>query len=801
MDARTSNIIRFLDGGDKKFIIPVYQRSYSWKKQNCSQLLKDLKDVYENNYPSHFFGSIVYVEEDVGGCNEYVIVDGQQRITTVSLLLLAIKNYIENEKITIAGINTEKIKKAYLTDEYANDEKKLKLKLVQGDDEIYDRLIQNDTIIESKDKNSIAHNYDYFYSEIQKMDEKEIAKLYDAITKLVIVAISLKPQNGDDPQLIFESLNSTGLDLEEADKIRNYILMGLNSKTQNYLYKNYWEKIETAVGKTDTSKFMRYYLSIKIRELLNEDKLYFEFKKYKTNHDIKTEEILSEMLYYAKFYEKIKKCTPYEAGYRGAFGRLMHLDVNTSIPLLFDLLSAYANNLLNDQEIDEAARLVESYYVRRIICGLPTASINRTFVSIGLDIEKYMNEDNATFVDAFKYSLLLRNGKSRFPNELEFNNSFYSFELYNAKSVFKKYIFERLENSSSKERVAVEEQIDSGELTIEHVMPQTLSNEWKKYLGDNWEYVYSKYLHTIGNLTLTAYNSDYSNYSFDKKKEMPEKGFNCSKLYLNDFIKSCSVWSEESMQERAKQLFDVAKKIWFIPVTEFSHTEEQQWVDLDDEYDFTGKTIVKMIFLREEIVTDNISDAYTKINNQLYLLDPTAFINVESKYITSDASLLRKPYQISDTLFIETNLSSQAKINEIRKLFKYFDLDPQDLRFLVKLKKEKREFDIDDEVSYDSLKIGQLAYTLIKYLLVNDLITKDEINELMTKEYTRATFQSITYPVLALSKDANRGKSDKFRYYKDPVEINNEQIYITSQWFDDSRQDLLRWFKNHLKNN
>lgn len=794
MDARAYNIIRFLDGGDKKFIIPVYQRTYSWKIQNCEQLLKDLKAVYQNNYDSHFFGSIVYVEEDLGGCNEYIIVDGQQRITTVSILLLAIRNYLDNNNINANGINISKIMKAYLTDEYANDEKKLKLKLVQGDDEAYNRLIENENPIEN---NSITINYMFFYNQLEKMEPSEISKLYEAITKLMIVAVSLKPQNGDDPQLIFESLNSTGLDLQESDKIRNYVLMGLDSKRQENLYRKYWERIELLVGKQDMSKFIRYYLAIKTRELPKEDKLYFEFKKYKNNYDIAIENILEDVILYAQFYNEIIKCNPNDNGYKGAFGRLMHLEVNTSIPLLFDLLFAHKNDLLDNKGICEASQLIESYYVRRMICGLPISSLNRTFVSIGTEIEKYINEDNATYLDAFKFSILSRTGKSRFPNDHEFNNCFHSFELYNAKPAFKKYILEQLENSNSKERIAVEEQINSGTLTIEHVMPQTLTQEWKTYLGDTWELIYAKYLHTIGNLTLTAYNSDYSNLSFEKKKEKPENGFIYSKLFLNDFIKNAAIWNENTIIERAELLFFVAKNLWAMPVTNFCHKENEQWIDLDDEYDFTSKTIVKMVFLGDEISTNNISDAYNKINVQLYMLDPENYLNIKSKYISSNEDELRKPYKLSNSLFIETNLSSQSKVNEIRKLLKHFDLDPQDLSFLVKNKKEKSSIDIFDETSFQNVKIGYLAYELIKWVLENDRLSFQEITNLMTKEYTRAKFKKVVYPVLAESKNANRGNSMQLRYYKDPVVVNGKNYFITSQWFEESREDLLIWFNKH----
>lgn len=304
MDAKEISMFRFLDGADKKFIIPVYQRAYSWKHENCEALLKDLTSVYENNYVSHFFGSIVYVSNDVGGCNEHIIIDGQQRITTVSLLLLAIRNYITEHPDIDTGVNPKKITEAYLTDVYANSKKKLKLKLIQGDDEAYDRLIQNEKPI---DNNNITTNYNYFYSEISRRDTLQIKGLYDAIMKLIIVNISLKPQDGDDPQLIFESLNSTGLGLDEADKIRNYILMGMSAVRQESFYKKYWGTLEKLVPHKDMKTFIRYYLAVKTRDLFREDRLYFGFKNFCLQQKCLIEETFEDVLLYAGYYKTIRQ--------------------------------------------------------------------------------------------------------------------------------------------------------------------------------------------------------------------------------------------------------------------------------------------------------------------------------------------------------------------------------------------------------------------------------------------------------------------------------------------------------------
>lgn len=796
MIAKEGYIVRFLDGSDKKFVIPVYQRPYSWKKSNCELLIKDLLEVYNRGYKSHFFGSIVYVENDIGGCNEYIIIDGQQRITTVSLLLLAIRNYITDNKLDI-GINANKITTAYLTDEYADSAKKLKLKLVQGDDDAYDRLIEKTQPITN---NNVTVNYNYFYYNVlSSMQDTEIKGLYDAIMKLMIVNISLNPHNGDDPQLIFESLNSTGLDLEEADKIRNYVLMKMSSAQQERIYKNYWEKLENQVSKEDINRFIRHYLAVKTRELANENKLYFAFKNYREkNIELQIEEILNDILIYAEFYNQIKNAKISDRiPYLNTIARINKLEVSTVIPLLFDLFYAKKQGLLSEEDMSNCVNVIESYIARRIICGLPTSALNKIFVGMGAEIKRYMDKNSATFIDALKYSILSKTGKSRFPNDHDFAEKFVVYELYNAKPNTRKYFFERLENYKNRERIAVEEQIDNTELTIEHIMPQSLTAEWKESLGDNWELTYSKYIDTVGNLTLTAYNSDYSNLSFAKKKSLPDKGFLYSKLSLNSFIKNCEVWTEKQIKERASKLYEWAEKIWQTPVTSFEPDIIEDWITLDDEIDFTNKTILKINLLGDEIMCDNITDAYKKINVTLYMLDPVLFAGLNNIYHNESSTELRSPYSLSDSMYIETNLSSQHKINIIRELFDGFGLDYQDLKFLVRPKqKDSFTVDLDDEGTYYNVTCGELAYRMFSYLLENNILPQEEIDKLMTKDFARMTFKKVVYPVLALSREANRGDSRTFRYYKIPINVNDIDIYISSQWFDESREDLISYFNS-----
>ncbi len=798
MKASEEMLFRLLDGGDKRFVIPVYQRPYSWKKANCELLVKDLLNLSKrNDDATHFFGSIVYVVNNIGSCNEYIIIDGQQRITTISLLLLAIRNYITEKQLDV-GINPNKITTSYLTDEYADSAKKLKLKLVQGDDDAYDRLIENSQPISN---NNVTVNYNYFYDVLSSSSKEDIKGLYDAIRKLIIVNISLNPHNGDDPQLIFESLNSTGLDLEEADKIRNYVLMKMPSVQQERIYKNYWEKLEKKVSKEDINKFIRHYLAVKTRELANENKLYFAFKNYREkNNSLQIEDILSDILVYADFYNQIKNAKISDKiSYLNAIARINKLEVNTVTPLLFDLFYAKNQSLLTEEEMTVCVSVIESYIARRIVCGLPTSALNKIFVSMGAEIQRYIDKNGATFIDALKYSILSKTGKSRFPTDHDFAEKFVAYELYNAKPNTRKYFLERLENYNNRERIAVEEQIDNGELTIEHIMPQTLTKEWKESLGDKWELTHSKYIDTVGNLTLTAYNSDYSNLMFVRKKTLADKGFDYSKLSLNTYIKTCNTWTETEIIKRAELLLSWAENIWQTPVTSFAPDVVEEWVTLDDEIDFTNKTVLKINLMGDEIACDNITDTYKKVNATLYMLDPVLFANIDNNYHSETSSVLRSPFELSATMFIETNLSSQHKINILRELFDNFNIDYQDLKFLVRPKqKDGGALDLFDETTYSNVTTGELAFQMFSYLLINNKLLQSDIDLLMTKDYTRETFKKVVYPVLALSRDANRNDSRTYRYYKTPVAVNDVNIYISSQWFEDSRVDLIRYFQGKI---
>lgn len=577
MIARENFISKLLDGNDKFFYIPVYQREYSWGISNCDTLLNDLKFLVKHELNSHFFGSIVYRPKDYGGVYSHCIIDGQQRLTTITLLLLAIYNTFKHFEMKTPGvlyennISLDKLENSYFyIDPYSNC-KELKLLLNESDNEKFKVLFETKdnkeigllTDVSKLTSNcNIFINYKFFYSELINMKIEDIISLYKAIKKLTIVNVTL--EDNDDAQLIFESINSKMKELDECDKIRNYLFMQADYSEQTNLYNNYWKKINNNVP--NTTKLFRFYLAIKQNEFVSEKKLYYFFKDFmEENPEYTYESILKETLKYSEFMcEMLMYSENSKYEYQRCIYRINKLDINTIYPLLFVCFDRFKNDLLSIDEMNEILSLIESYLTRRTFLKLPIGSLNKIFAFMPEEINKKM-EKGFSFKDALIDIFMMKSGNTRFPRDEEFKDAFKNFELYNAKPAFKKYVLERLSNFNNKEIVDIDNLINNGKLTIEHIMPQHLSDDWKKYLGEKCEFIHTKYLNTIGNLTLTTYNSEYSDSLFLKKKTLRDKGFMYSNLYLNEFLKTCEDWTEIEILERSELLFNRALEIWKLP--------------------------------------------------------------------------------------------------------------------------------------------------------------------------------------------------------------------------------------------
>ncbi|GAA8091141.1 DUF262 and DUF1524 domain-containing protein [Helicobacter pylori] len=533
---------------EKQFVIPIYQRVYSWEKEQCKQLWDDIiKTGGNDQIEGHFIGSIVFVHDGIytTNYNELLIIDGQQRLTTITLLLIALRNHSSDE------VKRKEIE-SYLINSNKDGDKKFRLILSESDKDTLLFLIDKNKRKPSEPSSKIMENFKLFGEWIRKNTDK-LETIFKGLDKLMIVWIALE-KGKDDPQLIFESMNSKGKDLTQTDLIRNYILMGLESEKQKIFYKKYWRAMEEDFKQNETlfNQFVRHYLTIKTREIPNINKVYEAFKRYQQERGIETEALLQDLQKYCGFFCQIvfKKEDDKDKDLNKALGFLVDLERDVIYPLLLELYSDYKDGVLSKQDFIPIIYLIESYICRRAVCGLGTNGLNKIFASF----TKKINKDQ--YLESIKVHFLsLETTKGKFPKDSEFKNLFITIDFYNLKE--KKYFFERLENFDTKEPV------NTQECTIEHIMPQTLTKEWKRDLGENFQAIHDKYLHTIGNLTLTGYNDKYSNKSFQEKRDM-EKGFKQSPLRLNQGLREES-FGEKEIEKRANDLADFALKIWTYP--------------------------------------------------------------------------------------------------------------------------------------------------------------------------------------------------------------------------------------------
>ncbi|MGG1910831.1 DUF262 and DUF1524 domain-containing protein [Priestia megaterium] len=556
MKASEANFLNFMQG-TKQFIVPIYQRKYSWTKQQCRQLWNDIiRAGKDNSIEGHFAGSIVYIGKGLyqsTAVPQLLVIDGQQRMTTLTLLLLALRKSLDESEGTF-DITKKKITNRYLVNNDEDDDLYNKLILTKGDKDTLLNLI-SETPLPNEYSKKIYENYQFFLERIRE-GKIDLNQLYKGISKLMIVDISLE-KDKDDPQLIFESLNSTGLDLSQADLIRNYVLMRLEPKEQAGLYTNYWHPMEMNFGSLNDSslfdRFMRDYLTVKTGRISNIKNVYSDFKKFVRNQKEKTiQQVVEDIFQYSKYFVKLAFQTDDAQDINEVLMDINALKVDVSYPFLMEVYNDYAQRVLTKGEFINILRTVESYVFRRAICGVPTNSLNKTFSTMAGEIDKdhYLDSINAIF--------LLKDTYKRFPDDEEFMRELTVKDVYNFRN--RNYLLRKLENQDRKEIVNIES------YTIEHIMPQNknLSSKWKEELGDNWKEIQKNLLHTLGNLTLTRYNSELSDRSFKEKCHL-KGGFKDSPLRLNRNLTEVEVWNENEIVKRGQFLAKQALHIWKYP--------------------------------------------------------------------------------------------------------------------------------------------------------------------------------------------------------------------------------------------
>ena len=598
---------------EESFSIPVYQRDYSWRKEQCRQLYDDLISTIINHRPNHFFGSIVDAENPAGGKHEYIIIDGQQRITTISLLLLALRNLIRNDELN-TGDATKDVLLKKIDRALYNDEDEIKLKPAPNCSDAYKLLFTaaEDEYITSS---NITENYRYFSNRLLEDKESYSAdQIWNAIDALNVIDIYL--ESDDDAQLIFESINSTGLDLSESDKVRNYLMMSLDIKEQERYYHEFWKKIE-ANTETRADYFIRDFLTIQTHATTKREHVYDAFKAYSRSMD--NEQIIKSMLKFSKYYHQFYHPEDAPAKFRKILTNISRLEVSVADPYLMQLFEGNESGTIPENEVIEALEIIEDYVFRRKICGIPTNALNKIFTTLHTDALK-LKGNTDDYSERIAYTLMKKDGSGLFPRNEQFLRDLAERDIYTTMSERNKlYLLERLENFDNNESHDIYALAADGKCSIEHIMPQTMNDAWIRDLGPDAQTIHKNWLHKLANLTFTGYNSKYSNQPFADKLSM-DHGFRDSTFALNKFIASKETWGESELEEREALLLETAAKIWPEPHTVFveDKADDSGFVNLAENYNFTGKQIKGFSFEKTYYTVNSWKDFIISFAQLLY---------------------------------------------------------------------------------------------------------------------------------------------------------------------------------------
>lgn len=683
MEARNSNLDNLIKLNDIQFVIPVYQRNYDWTEKHCKVLLNDIIEAGKNK-KEHFIGSIVYVNDNkpATSVKELIVVDGQQRLTTITLIYLRLYRLLD-------GIGNEplknKIYKQYLINEFANTpDKKIKLKPTANNDKALKHIYDN-VKISHNEKSNIIDNYTYFENNITENNYKEVL---DGLRNLIFIDMALNKEY-DDPQRIFESLNSTGLALSQGDLIRNYILMKLNSKEQEEIYEKYWEYIEKdakdeSKNENMVSDFIRDFMTSEYNKIPNKNRVYEEFKqKYSIDDLNEIKNYLGVLKEYASYYNKLlnpKKENDKDISLK--IDNIKSLEVNVSYPFFLKIYKDYNDNIIDKNKFIYIIDLIESFVFRRFICDVPTNAMNKIFMTL------YRQIDKNNYVKSLEEYLCKLEFSLKFPKDEEFISKFKEKNIYESIAQKKKmYLFNKLEQGLGKEVV----DFNKTDLTIEHIFPQNPDGAWEEDLTEEEYSIAEKNLHKIANLTLSANNGALGNKRFIEKKNMNinngQQGYIYSSLWLNEYLKQIEEWKPKNIEERFDKIKERFLKVWKYPNVII--TNDNVEVDIFDADDPTGKKLEYIKFNGEEYndITD-VSKLFSFILKYYYSEKEELFFTDEIqkviKITTNKKELVSDyPIQLSDIYYAENTYSSDKKFDLIKKLIDIFDREDE---LLIKYK-------------------------------------------------------------------------------------------------------------------
>jgi uncharacterized protein with ParB-like and HNH nuclease domain len=679
MKAAEIKVERFLSNNDTAFAIPVYQRNYDWAKLQCQQLFKDILAAGgDDENTGHFIGSVVYIHDDVhsvAGLQEFTIIDGQQRLTTLTLIYIALYRHFQ-----AGGQDREaqRIFKTYLINEFSEEDDRLKLKPSMGNKAALAQLVDGNENLTHAEYSRLIENFGFFQRQIT---DENAGLVMRGMAKLIIVDIALERQK-DNPQRIFESLNSTGLELSQADLIRNYILMGLPRKEQERVFRQIWEPIENNARNLETNKsrvsgFIRDYLTLKEKDIPNQGAVYNKFKeRFPHPNSAELTEALTEIRNLSAVYGKLlNPHTEPDPVISRELDYVRTLEINVSYPFLMPVYRDYQDGILSRDDFVEVLRLVQSFVWRRAIIGLPTNALNKIFMGL------YEQVDPDAYLPSIQRVLLQRGGSQRFPRDAEVLTALSSKDVYSMKGRARAYMFDKLENHNNNERV----DISAPGITVEHIFPQNPDQGWRDALDeDEYAAMGEQHLNTIGNLTLSGNNGRLSNKTFLEKRDMNidggEQGYRFSRLWLNRDLKDLDRWTLAEITARTNRISQRFLEVWPAPSIDVLVDADAEEVNIFDADEPRYKKLEYAVFRGKRLWLTQVSRLYVEVIEQLLAEDPEAFhgTKVGSRLqLTSYPEALRQATQVADGYFVEGNIDSTTKFERLKFLLAELGLEEE----------------------------------------------------------------------------------------------------------------------------
>ncbi|MCL6259161.1 DUF4268 domain-containing protein [Aquiflexum sp. TKW24L] len=676
MKATQSQINNFLQTPNIQFVIPVYQRNYDWTNTECKELLNDIISVQSEDRGTHFIGSIVFVHEGIFIVNEVkelVIIDGQQRLTTINILYVALYRFAKSSG---KSHDAERLYNMFLTNQYVkNESSKLKLKQTDTNSLAFKSILLGTESI-SHGFSNVIENYNYFRSVI---NDDNFELILNGLNRLIFVEISLE-RDKDDPQRIFESLNSTGLDLSQSDLIRNFILMDLPPKDQNRIFETVWSPIEENAKdlvkqNSLVSEYIRDYLTLRNKKIPNKSKVYAEFKSLYANkkdeaYQQELENIKSLSIHYKKF---INPFTVADSDTKKELEYINRLEINVAYPFLLQVFEDAENGMIGKNELIKILKLIQSYAWRRFIVGLPTSALNKIFMTL------YSEVDTEEYYDSLAKALIKKKGSAKFPSNEDIKTALRDKDLYNTQPKNRNYFFELLENYNNREFVDTSNE----KITIEHIFPRNPNETWIEDLSSEEYFLFKeKYLNTIGNLTLSGNNGPLGNKSFLAKKEMnnddQKQGYQFSRLWLNSYLSSLDKWDISKYEERLNIIYDRFLKIWEFPEVEINQESDLEEQNIFDAESPTNKKLEYFIFENTKVEEDTVAQMYFYVIRNLYEKNSQLLLTNQNVIkITRSEADFRAPQEVNNGWFIESNIDSNSKFSNLKKILSIFELEDE----------------------------------------------------------------------------------------------------------------------------